>query len=464
MIFNSRELQPTKDKLVETFCNNTIDRNLGLVRFVSLINSLETCTSLAIDGKWGDGKTFFVKQAKLVIDSCNPVVDDETSVDEKEKISDILQKNGLSKESIRPQVTVYYDAWINDNDVDPLLSLVYEIARSTKSDFGRISNSSFLDKATSVIEVIPEVNIKDAVKSLYGDNPLEDIERQKIIELRITDFLDSILPERGERLNIIIDELDRCKPTFAVNLLEKIKHFFANHKVTFIFAINTKELQHTIKKYYGDEFDANRYLDRFFDLRLTLPPANMDNYYKSIGIDDSRDVFSYIYHTVAEKFGNGMRDKEKIIRFLQIATYSLHHQKTAGGFEEELGLRFGHTVLTPICIGLHVSNIDQYNNFINGSYPDPLTSFFTDTKNAEWICRNILNQSETFGKPSKNQTKVKVEDKLKDVYNAIFNNQDSKIGTSGTIIGRCAFNNNTKESIINVSSLLSEYAMYDEGE
>jgi hypothetical protein len=32
--------------------------------------------------------------------------------------------------------------------------------------------------------------------------------------------------------------------------------------------------QYTIKHFYGNEFDASRYLDRFFDLKITLSPAD----------------------------------------------------------------------------------------------------------------------------------------------------------------------------------------------
>ena len=93
-----------------------------------------------------------------------------------------------------------------------------------------------------------------------------------------------LLPERGNRLVVFVDELDRCKPSYAVQLLERIKHYFSNDKVTVVFSINTKELQHSIRKFYGAEFDANKYLDRFFDYRISLPDADMDNYLALLSI------------------------------------------------------------------------------------------------------------------------------------------------------------------------------------
>lgn len=63
---------------------------------------------------------------------------------------------------------------------------------------------------------------------------------------------------------IFVDELDRCKPSFAVQLLERIKHYFGHEKITFVFSVNVSELQYTIKKFYGADFNGTRYLDNFF--------------------------------------------------------------------------------------------------------------------------------------------------------------------------------------------------------
>lgn len=65
------ELQPTIENLIDTYKNDTIGRNVFLHRFVKLLDSLEDSCVIAIDNQWGGGKTFFVKQAKLILDSAN---------------------------------------------------------------------------------------------------------------------------------------------------------------------------------------------------------------------------------------------------------------------------------------------------------------------------------------------------------------------------------------------------------
>ena len=74
-------------------------------------------------------------------------------------------------------------------------------------------------------------------------------------------------------LIVVIDELDRCRPSYAVELLEIAKHLFAVDRIVFVLAVNRSELGHSIKALYGSDFDAYGYLRRFFDLDFRLPDA-----------------------------------------------------------------------------------------------------------------------------------------------------------------------------------------------
>ena len=72
-------------------------------------------------------------------------------------------------------------------------------------------------------------------------------------------------------LIVVIDELDRCRPSYAVELLETAKHLFAVNNIIFVLAVNRTELAHSIKALYGSGFDAEGYLGRFFDVDFLLP-------------------------------------------------------------------------------------------------------------------------------------------------------------------------------------------------
>ena len=69
----SFELKPTEENLLSAYKNDQIGRNTDIHAFVDILNSLEDSCSIALDGAWGSGKTFFVKQAKMILESCSPI-------------------------------------------------------------------------------------------------------------------------------------------------------------------------------------------------------------------------------------------------------------------------------------------------------------------------------------------------------------------------------------------------------
>ena len=77
---------------------------------------------------------------------------------------------------------------------------------------------------------------------------------------------------------IFIDELDRCRPNYAVEMLETIKHIFDIEGLVFVVATDTEQLQHAVKVIYGSGFEANRYLGRFFNSRFTLKTPDLSSF------------------------------------------------------------------------------------------------------------------------------------------------------------------------------------------
>ena len=81
----------------------------------------------------------------------------------------------------------------------------------------------------------------------------------------------------GKPLVLVIDELDRCRPSYAVALLEAAKHLFMVDHIVFVLAIDRAQLTHSVKVLYGDTFDAEGYLQRFFDVDYRLPSPKRDD-------------------------------------------------------------------------------------------------------------------------------------------------------------------------------------------
>src|SRR6185437_6425840 len=81
--------------------------------------------------------------------------------------------------------------------------------------------------------------------------------------------------ETQKPLVFVIDELDRCRPPFALELLEKIKHFFSVPRVVFVLVSSLSQLEAAARFAYGD-IDALTYLEKFFHLRLLFPAGRPD--------------------------------------------------------------------------------------------------------------------------------------------------------------------------------------------
>ena len=77
---------------------------------------------------------------------------------------------------------------------------------------------------------------------------------------------------------VLIDELDRCRPNYSIEVIESVKHFFNTKNFVFVIATDSEQLQHSIKAVYGNGFNANLYLSRFFDLSVTLPSPALKEY------------------------------------------------------------------------------------------------------------------------------------------------------------------------------------------
>ena len=84
-------------------------------------------------------------------------------------------------------------------------------------------------------------------------------------------------------LVIVIDELDRCRPTYAVSLIEKIKHLFSAKNIVFVLVLNLQQLEESIKGIYGQNIDAHTYLQKFINIETTLPKKIEDRSLSDLG-------------------------------------------------------------------------------------------------------------------------------------------------------------------------------------
>ncbi len=458
----SLDLTPTNENVYNSLINDSIGRGEFVRQFVKMLNAIEDNCTIALEGNWGSGKTFFVKQVKMVLDAHNPnyqpvngFLTEERRKVIKEKCSEFNAEDGSTE--LKPQLCVYYDAWRNDNDEDPILSLVYSIVKETESDFS-FKKKSTLDICSELIKLVYDKDLSKLIKALKGKNALDRIKKTKDEAEKVSEFLQSLLPEVGERLIVFVDELDRCKPSYAVKLLERIKHYFLDKKITFVFSVNINELQHTIKKYYGSDFDATRYLDRFFDLRATLPKFDLEKYYASIDFKRDDNMFNYVCKSVIREYQLEMRNIAKYIRLAKIAVPKLvregHADFPAYG-EKRNAIYCYWTCIIPIMLGLKLTDTKRFENFFNGKDCTPLLDFqecFRTGCFADWA----LDHDE---KASGDNSDV-IKKKIKEVYDAIF--VEEYEDNDCRKVGNMDFYKYMKNSVMYIAGLMSSSASFDE--
>lgn len=455
----SLDLTPTNENVYNSLINDSIGRGEFVRQFVKMLNAIEDNCTIALEGNWGSGKTFFVKQVKMVLDAHNPnyqpvngFLTEERRKVIKEKCSEFNAEDGSTE--LKPQLCVYYDAWQNDNDEDPILSLVYSIVKEIGSDFSFKKNST-LNIFSELINLVCNKDISKLKKALKGENALDLIKETKDEAEKVSEFLQSLLPEVGERLIVFVDELDRCKPSYAVKLLEKIKHYFLDEEITFVFSVNINELQHTIKKHYGNDFDATRYLDRFFDLRATLPKFDLEKYYANIGFELNEKMFNYVCASVINKYQFEMRNIAKYIRLAKIAVPKSVRKGDMLFVPEKRASFIYNTYVIPIMIGLKLTDAKRFENFVNGKDCTPLLDFqkcFSMGCFADWA---LDHDEKTSGDNS-----AVIKKRIKEIYDAIF--VEKYEDESYRLIGDMYFDKETKNSVMCIAGLMSSSASFDE--
>ena len=143
---------------------------------------------------------------------------------------------------------------------------------------------------------------------------LEEFERAKQAVLEMKAGLRNIISAlENSMIIIIIDELDRCRPTYAIKLLEEIKHLFDVKGLVFIFGTHGKQLGSSISGAYGDKFNGHDYMRRFIDreykLRTPLPINLVDHLRKQYGISDQ----NFSIPNTFRKEGNARLQSSQII-------------------------------------------------------------------------------------------------------------------------------------------------------
>ena len=337
---------------------------------IRLLTSDIDLSPMVIDGGWGTGKTEFCQ-----------------------KLIRLMQQKHSDYQP------VYIDAFRSDHSGEPLLALLAEIIKActpedtgeqpseqrknitrkvakaagfvmktvAKAAVGHVLKQNTDDLAEEFQQIMNDgqdadslaETVTDAAATIAShtiDATVEALLKEQIEAEKNLETLKACLKELAAEKPIIlfIDELDRCRPDYAVDMLEVIKHVFDVENVKVVLVTNTKQLRAAINHRYGMEVDAQKYLDKFLKYSFALPDKIVDSveagralvaveYFKkltnngmTIGLKGPRgEVMMEIINDMIERYGLSLRETERLVQALGLYHFlsgrRLFSQRTWGG-------------------------------------------------------------------------------------------------------------------------------------
>ena len=375
MKMKNLDLKLNEENIHYVLKNNFINRNRYISSFFKLINGLEENKIIALDGEWGSGKTWFVKSVEYLMNSES---NNELNIVDKEIMNKVKDK----------YMTFYYNAWENDDAKSAMLSLIYKLI-----------NDSCLQKNESEVGAIPRllntvikfvtngaIDIKeDIFGEQWNNKQITDcIKTSEEIKETFKKIIDNLLIENKNRLLIIIDEIDRCKPTFAIDLLENIKHFYDDNRIIFLVTTNNKALASSVCKIYGEKYDGALYLDRIFDINLELPNNYIQDYINAI--DDGNSNSNYHFKVCRELAKENKMTMREYNRYLN-SMESIKNNLIEGYSYLSL---FANYIIIPVSMSLRIKDKNRYYNFIRGEEFNIISQLINNNKFYNKLGRKIV--------------------------------------------------------------------------
>ena len=285
----------------DPFDGNLLFRNENAATALTrIVENTEGGYTLSINADWGYGKTTFVKMWNIV-----------------------LQKEGYK--------TIYFNAWESDFVADPMMALIDGLREGFESKDllqEKLQLSQAVWKsAAKLMQLLPQLKVMGEVAEIFQNGISDCLENKSELQeyqsyhKLILDFKQQLAKYSKEispdkQLIIFVDELDRCRPDYAVQMLERIKHFFSIDNIIFVLSIDKSVLCKSIRAIYGGlDIDTEAYLRRFVDLEFNLPKPNPRDFIKLLY--DQRKMGEYMetyWNWNRKTYGGG----DKNATFLQL--------------------------------------------------------------------------------------------------------------------------------------------------
>ncbi|WP_049722420.1 KAP family P-loop NTPase fold protein [Gilvimarinus polysaccharolyticus] len=352
----------------EPFKNSVAGRDQVGRALTNFLDQTDTPLVMSIDAPWGQGKTTFLHMWR-----------------------EHLKQEGFT--------TIYYNAWNSDHGDNAMLSLIGELSSAFSGDNTQPDQKGDLSKSQKLLSQVKSagadvlkhmlplaaklatngvINLNGNAEELLS-NGIESLVEQQInsyddaknsvtnFRTKLAKFAGSVSDD-GKPLIIIIDELDRCRPSYAIEILEKAKHFFNVENVVFVLGVDKRQLGSSFKAVYGEGLNVDGYMRRFFDVDFLLPPPKSEDFIqlllKRFGLDDLLKKMNLPNHSsyfkeslsaLSDIHGLSMRDRVQCVSLLYFSLSTIDHST----------MSTPHPMVLCYFIVLKIKNSELYNDFLD---------------------------------------------------------------------------------------------------
>lgn len=307
----------------EPFQEDRLNRDIEIEKLTKLFDIVGNQMVLAIDSPWGTGKSTFLN----------------------------MWNYHLRNEEYK---TIFFNAWENDFIEEPFIAFVSAIREELVEQSKKVAFTQRAQKVGTMlakqspkilakviekhtgVDITEEVDM-EGIEAFVGkqiDGYVENRNSLEKFKEELSNITKQEVEKTGKPIVIFIDELDRCKPTYAITLLERVKHILNVPNIVFVLGIDKVALSNSIRVIYGSGTDINGYLSRFVDMEYTLSGTTKEKYIahliKKYGFEElinhlsqSGDIINYadfkkLVIGIIVNFDISLRDSEKILANMYI--------------------------------------------------------------------------------------------------------------------------------------------------
>ena len=283
---------------------------------------------ILLNGAWGNGKTTFIEELKEMISK-------------EDDLDYFFYYNSYEFDYYDNAYVPFFASLNNKIKLEKkFLETINNIGNETKNGLVSVGYN-YICKLVEKKYDIDLKNIKETIQELdeeeQSKNIIDQFNNVKRLKEYIKDELSNI--SKDKKKIFVIDELDRCKPSFAMNTLEIVKHFFDLKNCIFIISVDKIQLEESMKSIYGIGIDGEKYFSKLFDYQFNLLPISIEKIFNlstatqleivrntcklfetlSVSIRDSKKIFNELFKK-EEYYDNC--DRGMFLTFLLILKYT----------------------------------------------------------------------------------------------------------------------------------------------